>query len=314
MPKLSVIVPVYNTEKYLSKCLNSLKDLPNTEIVIVNDGSTDGSESVIKEYASAMPNVVYYKKNNTGVADTRNFGIEHATGNYIMFVDSDDYIEKELISKLDKYIKDETEIIKFKLQRVDENGNIIKKIGGATFESMTGEEAFEMLFPTDVLLDSPCVYLFKRDYIIQKGFKFDTNLLYHEDFGLIPIIVINAKSAVSVDYYGYNYVQSTNSITRSEDYAKTIRKMNDALKAYDNMVSAIEKCSISKRAKENLRIYYTNAIITKLKELKPEDQNKFILEIKQRKMIQNIKIRNFKQLIKRILLTVNIKAYLKRSD
>ncbi|MBR6033851.1 MAG: glycosyltransferase [Clostridia bacterium] len=312
MPKLSVIVPVYNTEKYLSKCLDSLKDLKETEIVIVNDGSTDGSENVINEYIKDKSNVVYFKKENTGVADTRNFGIEHATGDYTLFVDSDDYIEHDLYDTLCKYMEENIDVIKFKLKRVNEKGETIKKVEGAVFDKKTGEEAFAELYPTDVLLDSPCVYLFKREYIKQNQFKFDTSLCYHEDFGLIPLIVANAGSVVSVDYYGYNYVQSTNSITRNEDYIKTLRKMDDALKAYDNMVNSLEKYSISTRAKDNLKIYYTNAIIIKLKELKPEDQDIYISKIKQRKMIQNIKVRNVKQLVKRVLLTVNIKTYLKK--
>ena len=167
MPKLSVIVPVYNTEKQLRNCLNSLKDLKDAEIIVINDGSTDNSEQVIKEYSTK-----YYSKPNTGIADTRNFGIAHATGDYILFVDSDDYIEEDLVDKLDSYMNEKIDVIKFKLQRVDEQGNVLEKIGGAVFEKQTGEEAFSKLYPTDVLLDSPCVYLFRRKYLLENKFKF----------------------------------------------------------------------------------------------------------------------------------------------
>lgn len=312
MPDLSVIVPVYNTEKYLRKCLDSLIHLEDTEIIIINDGSTDSSETIIKEYINKYANIVYYKKENTGIADTRNFGIERSTGNYILFVDSDDYIEPDLVSRLNSYMKDNVDVIKFKLKRVDENGNVLEKIDGALFGKQSGEDAFSALYPTDVLLDSPCVYLFRLEYLKQNNFRFDTEVLYHEDFGLIPLIVIKAKSVVSIDFYGYNYVQSTNSITRNENYSKTVRKMEDALKQYDKMIKEIENYFIGKRAKENIKIYYTNAIILKLKELKDVEQNQFIQEIKNRKMIQNIKVRDFKQLIKRILLSINIKLYLKK--
>ena len=312
MPNLSVIVPVYNTEKYIKKCLDSLTKLSDTEIIVINDGSTDKSEDVINEYAKKQGNIVYYKKENTGIADTRNFGIEHSTGKYIMFVDSDDYIQQDILDKLSVYMKDNIDVIKYKLQKVDENANITEKVGGASFDKTSGEKAFEALYPTDVLLDSPCVYLFRREYIVTNNFKFDTKVLYHEDFGLIPLILVNAYSAVSIDYYGYNYVQSSNSITRNEDYKKTIRKMEDALSEYDNMVAKIENYGLSKPAKENIKIYYTNAIILKLEGLKKTEQNYFIKEIKKRKMIQNIKARNIKQLLKRILLSINIKWYLKK--
>ena len=75
---LSVIIPVYNSEKYLKKCLDSVKDLQDSEIIIINDGSTDTSEEIINTYLEKYNNFVYYKKENTGIADTRNFGIEHS--------------------------------------------------------------------------------------------------------------------------------------------------------------------------------------------------------------------------------------------
>ncbi len=308
MPNLSVIVPVYNTEKYIRKCLDSLVNLRDAEIVVINDGSTDASEQIIKEYATNYGNIVYYKKDNTGIADTRNFGIEHANGQYIAFVDSDDYIDVAKLDLLVPYMKENIDVIKFKLQRVDENENILEKVNGATFEKMSGEKAFELLYPTDVLLDSPCVYLFRLAYLKQHNFKFQIGT-YHEDFGLVPLIVIKANSVVSKDMYLYNYVQSSNSITRNEDYNKTVKKMEDSLKQYDNMLKQINE--LSTRAKDNIKIYYTNAIILKLKELKQEEQDRFIKEIKNRKMVQNIKVRDLKQLLKRFLLTISIKLYLK---
>ena len=309
MPNLSVIVPVYNTEKYIKKCLDSLINLRDSEIIVINDGSTDDSEQIINEYASKYGNIVYYKKENTGIADTRNFGIEHANGDYIAFVDSDDYIDASQLDLLIPYMKEHIDVIKFKLQRVDENECIIEKVDGAVFDKTTGENAFELLYPTDVLLDSPCVYLFKREHLKRFGFKFQVGT-YHEDFGLIPLIVIKADSVISKNLYLYNYVQSTNSITRNEDYSKTVKKMEDALKQYDKMLEQIN--NLSDRAKENIKIYFTNAIILKLKELKEPEQDRFIEEIKKRDMVKNIKVRNVKQLIKRILLSVSIKTYLKK--
>ena len=89
---ISIIVPIYNSEKYLNKCIDSLinQTEKNIEIILVNDGSTDNSEEIIKEYKDKR--IKYYKNKNQGIGKTRNFGIEQATGSYIMFVDSDDYI------------------------------------------------------------------------------------------------------------------------------------------------------------------------------------------------------------------------------
>ena len=233
-----------------------------------------------------------------------------ATGDYILFVDSDDYIDANLLNYLSSYMEQQIDVIKYKLNIVNQKGEIIKKVKGATFEKTDGQTAFNQLYATDVLLDSPCVYLFRRDYILNNGFKFQVGT-YHEDFGLIPLIIVKAESIVSIDYEGYYYVQSNNSITRNENYEKTIKKMKDSLVQYDNMLKKIQQYNLSKITKENIKIYYTNAIILKLKELNEKDQNIFIHEIKQRKMISNIKIRNLKQLFKKLILLWNIKLYLK---
>lgn len=108
-----------------------------------------------------------------------------------MFVDSDDYVDVKLVEKLMPYIDNNVDLIKFKLQRVNENGRIIEKVPGPIFENVTGEEAFNIMFSEDVLIDSPCVYLIKRELFTKYDLKFRQT--YHEDFGLIPIIILVAK-------------------------------------------------------------------------------------------------------------------------
>src|SRR5574344_234876 len=102
MPKVSVIVPVYNVEKYIGKCLDSLvnQTLKDIEIIVVNDGSTDNSEEIIKEYKKNYNNIIYAKKENGGLSDARNFGLVYATGEYIAFVDSDDFVDKTIYEKM----------------------------------------------------------------------------------------------------------------------------------------------------------------------------------------------------------------------
>lgn len=315
MPKISFIVPVYNTGIYIKKCLDSIINQTfkeEIEIILINDGSTDNSDELIKEYienSNSKDLMKYYTKENEGIAKTRNFGIDKANGEYIFFVDSDDYIDKETIKMLKPYIDNDIDIIKFKLQRIDKNNNILEKVDGPVFEETSGEEAFNMLYSEDVLLDSPCVYVIKRNMFTQNNFKF--NRTYHEDFGLIPLIILKAKSFVSIPDYLYYYVQGENSITRNDDYNKTIKKFEDALYHYDNAIEKIDKMNLNRKSKENAKIFYTNSVILKLYEIKEEDKNKFIKEIEKRKMYKNIKPRNIKQIIKRNLLHFNVKLYLK---
>jgi glycosyltransferase involved in cell wall biosynthesis len=306
MCKLTIIIPVYNREKTIIRVVNSIVNQldENTELVIVNDGSTDKTEELVKEYISKCnKNITYYLKENEGVASARNFGITHSNGEYIMFVDSDDYIENEFINELRTYLYSNIDIVKFKVKNVDEQGNVISKIDGPIFEKISGEEAFNKLYVKDVLMDSPCVYVFKKELFTNNNLYFKTGT-YHEDFGLIPLILLKAKSVISINTYGYNYVQTDNSITRNDDYKKTIKKFEDCLLHYDNMIQFVNENSLQDITKENVKRYYTNAILLKLKSIKKEDRKAYIKQIKKRKMIQNIKPSNFKQAIKRIILSI----------
>lgn len=312
MCKVSVIVPIYNSEKTLKKCLDSIitnnKDI---EILLIDDGSTDNSEIVVNDYINNYPDIIkYYKKENTGVADTRNFGIYNATGKYIIFVDSDDYIDNKLFEEIDKYIEDDIDLIKFKMQRVDTKDKEIEKVDGPIFDKCTGEEAFNKLVFTDNLIDSPCIYVFKKSLFIDNNLKF-IDKTEHEDFGLIPLLIVKAKTVVSISIYAYYYVQSEDSITRNIDYSKTLKKFTDTLIHYDNMIKFTKENEIADETKKNLKVYYTNSIILKLKTLSKDDRKKYVKIVKQKGMIDNIKTNNLKQVIKKWILQINIDLYLK---
>lgn len=312
MSKLSVIIPVYNNENYLERCFNSIinQNINDLEIIVVNDGSTDDSDKIIQKYEKNHKEIKYYQKENTGVADSRNYGIEKATGKYIMFLDADDYLDSALYKKIKKYIDEDIDLIKYKIQIVDKNEKTIELIQGATFEKTRGEEGFAKLYSTDVLLDSPCAYIIKKEIFEKNNLKFKVGT-EHEDFGLIPFIIVFAKTMVSINFYGYYYVQTDNSITRNNDYSKNIKKAYDALRHYDDAMKKIENLNVSKKTKDNLKIYYTNAILTKVKSLSEKNKTEYMEELKRRKLYKNIKIRNIKQLIKKILLYFSIESYFK---
>lgn len=313
MPRVSVIVPVYNTAKYLDKCLRSLinQTMQDIEIIIVNDGSTDNSDEIIKQYLKKYPNKIkYYAKENEGLSATRNYAVEQAIGDYISFVDSDDFVDENLYQNLEKEMSKEVDLIKFKMIKIDINSAKTQRITGPVFDVMTGQEAFNLLVFKDILIEPACIYLYKRTTFLQHQFKF-TNNRYNEDFGLIPIILLKSETVISTDIYGYNYVQSNISITRNNDYEKKKKSAYDLLYYYDNLQKEIEKIKINTKTKENILQYYTNAILLATKKLKKEDEKNYIKEIKKRKLIKNIKPRNIKQILKKIILIINIKIYLK---
>ena len=110
MPKISIIVPVYNVEIYIDKCLKILTEqtLRDIEIIIVNDGSLDKSEEIIEKYVKENPTKIkYYEKENGGLSSARNYGLEYATGEYIAFLDSDDYVETNMYEEMYNLAKKE---------------------------------------------------------------------------------------------------------------------------------------------------------------------------------------------------------------
>lgn len=314
MSKVSIIVPVYNTRKYIEKCLNSIvnQTMQSIEIIIVNDGSADDSETVIKQFIEEHQNanIKYFKKENGGLSDARNYGVTKATGKYISFVDSDDYLEKDLYKDLEKYMDDNIDLIKFKMTTVDENEKKIEKLDGPVFEKITGEKAFERLCTKDRYLEVACVYLYRRDFFIENKFNYKVGA-YHEDFGLTPIIIVQAKTVVSTNNFGYYYLQRNNSITSTEDDKKELKKAYDVLDHFDTALEQIEKLQISNNTKKLMKRYYTNSLLLKANELKGQNKEDYIKEINKRKVYKNIKANNLKQLIKKLILKINIKLYLK---
>ena len=313
MPKVSIIIPVYNVEKYIKKCLESLakQTMQDFEVIIVNDGTKDDSEKVILDYKEKHPNmkIKYYKKENGGLASARNYGVKYAIGKYISFLDPDDYLDDNLYKSLEKYMDENIDVIKFKMQTIDSNGKIIEKLDGPVFEKCTGEEAFEKLCTSDKFIDPACIYLYKREFFVNNDFKY--KLRYHEDFGLTPFIIIQAKSFVSTNNYGYFYLQTEESLTRSKDIKKDKERAEDMLKHYDNMIQVIAVSQVAEKTKMLVKRYYTNSIILKANTLKGKEQKEYIKEIRKRRLYKNIIPNNFKQCIKRIILKISVKLYLK---
>lgn len=313
MPKISIIIPVYNVEKYIENCLKSLENqtMQDFEIIIVNDGSKDNCEQIIKNYQKTHSKMVikYFKKENGGLASARNYGVKYSKGEYISFLDPDDYLDNRLYEKLKPYMEQKIDMIKFKMKTINEDGKNIEELNGPTFETCTGEEAYENLCTQDNFLDPACIYLYRRKFFVENNFQY--RLTYHEDFGLTSLIMIKAKSVVSTEIYGYYYLQTQNSLTRDNNYEKDKARAKDMLSHYDYMQKVIKNYQVQEKTKEYVRRYYTNSVVLKAKTLKGKEQEEYIEEIKKRKMYKNIKPYNIKQLIKRLILMFNVKLYLK---
>ena len=228
MIKYSFIVPVYNTEKYLKKCLDSLvnQTYKDFEIIVVNDGSTDKSSSIISKYQKKYKNIIVIDKENEGLSMARNRGVQKSSGKYIIFVDSDDYVSNKLLEEVDKKI-DDSDILRFQIATEDEEYTKINEYHEEEFESMCGYDAFKYLSSYHFVEPAWC-YVIRKNYYIENKFSFKKGV-YHEDFGLIPYVIYKARKVKSIDYIGYHYVQRNGSIMNNNDYKKTVKKAFDML-------------------------------------------------------------------------------------
>lgn len=304
--KFSLIIPAYNVEKYIKKCLDSVLDQTynNYEIIIINDGSTDNTSKILESYKSNKK-IKIINQENKGLSNARNTGVSNAKGDYILFIDSDDFIEKELLEILNKTIKDE-DLIRFQIRILDETNKIIKEYKEETFNNLNGIEAFNKLSKYNLVELAVC-YAYKKDTFLKNNYKFEEKT-YHEDFGLIPYIIISSKKVTSINYIGYNYLQRKNSIMNNTDYEKEIKKSNDVLKHYKNLIKW------SQNIEGDLTIYKSfiaNSVILKSLNLKEKDYKNYIKKLKEYKVYDNLLTNNKANKIKKILIKISPKLYYK---
>ncbi len=211
MSDISIIVPIYNAEKYLNKCLDSLvnQTKEDLEFILVNDGSTDSSEEIIKSYKDKR--IKYFKNKNQGIGKTRNFGIDKATGKYIMFLDSDDYLDVTACEKLyNKATKEKLDMVVFDFYRVEET---LKEVIIPNFENASLKQNPNLLLDINL---GPCNKLISREVIIKNNTKFLENLKY-EDTTFVVEVINNSKKIGKLNEFLHYYVIHSNSETTVRD-------------------------------------------------------------------------------------------------
>lgn len=221
---LSIIVPVYNVEKYLERCLTSLESFlsENVEIILVDDGSTDKSGFICDKYLreDLLINVIH--KENGGLSDARNAGISKAQGDYIWFIDSDDEIFP-VYPKLKKIFESrEADIICLDyVYKSDMTDTIMSHASLESEKIYTGTDFLKKVLIAHEYYVPAWSYIFKREYIIGNNFKFRKGI-YHEDEQLTPYLLLNANSVISFKYMAYKYIYRENSIVSNKNNEKNI--------------------------------------------------------------------------------------------
>ena len=294
MPKVSVIVPIYNVEKYLEKCINSLlsQTLEDIQIILVNDGSKDNSGNIAKEYEkNNKDRVIYVEKENGGLSDARNYGLKYATGDFIAFLDSDDYIEKNAYEKM--YNK-----------AIEENADYV-------------ECDFLWEFPNKIRVDKQYPYknkkemlsfvrvvawnkLIKRQLITDNNLEFPKGLRYEDiefTYKLIPFL----NKFAYVDNPFIHYVQREGSIANVQN-----ERTAEIFTVLDNVIEFYKKNNIYEKYRDELEYNYARYLLcSSLKRMcKIKDKTireKLLTESWER---LNLNFPNWKENV--ILKTVNI--------
>lgn len=243
--KLSVIVPVYNVEKYLKKCLNSLvhQTLQEIEILVINDGSTDKSQLIIDEFQKKYPlKIKSFIKENGGLSDARNFGIERAKGEFIGFVDSDDYVSENMFEEMYNLArKHQAGMAICNLQKVGEHGNISQKLTQIPNmpEKIDLDNNFSIFSDLSYFA---CNKIFKKELFEGKRFQ---KGMHFEDIELIPQLLLRCKTIVQTQNYHYQYLERADSISKTHT-----EKGLDILKAVKNVEISFEKSSFQNKISE----------------------------------------------------------------
>lgn len=239
---ISIVVPVYNVEKYLDACLNSLLNqtgsLPEYEVVCVNDGSTDGSPDILKRYAARSPLIRVIDQPNKGLSGARNSGLAAATHDFILFVDSDDALRADALSQLAKAAAEQNpDLILFDLQHTAEDGR-----PGAVFQAdrlqlPTGKPFRRSEYPQVLQFQhSAWTKMYRRDFLLRHQLRFASGIWF-EDLPFFHQCMLADPLIVYVPEPLYLYRQRMGSIAKSSGSSKNkdiIPAFSAVLEAYRN--------------------------------------------------------------------------------
>jgi glycosyltransferase involved in cell wall biosynthesis len=217
--KLSVIIPVYNVENFIAKCLDSILNQSDEtiEIICVNDGSTDGSRKIIGDYQNLFPFIKCIDRPNGGLSAARNTGLFHANGEYILFLDSDDWLEENVLGTIYQKSKESNlDVLIGNTKWIYTNKIQVEKLNSVDVISniISGKDAIVKLMKAEIYVPMAYNYICKRDFILSNKLFFKEGLIYEDELWT-PQLLIKARRVLAFQIYHYNYLQRENTIMNS---------------------------------------------------------------------------------------------------
>lgn len=263
MSKVSVVVPIYNVEQYLNKCIESIVDqtYEDLEIILVDDGSTDSSPSICDEWKEKDKRVVVIHKENGGLSSARNAGLEVATGDYIMFEDSDDWLELDIVEKCVARIEnDKSDLVIFGYKKVDEKS---KDLGDFTFgnDTFTKEEMSSQLHKRILEMSFGYAWnkLYRLSIIKESELVSDGSIIDREDLCFNLQLFNYLKKISFLDCVGYYYLQRETSLLHNSDL-KRLDSAGDFCKKIDLITGIYGNCA-NKLFNMIVLHYYSDCIV-----------------------------------------------------
>ena len=233
LPLISIIVPVYNVEKYLEECLNSIisQTYTNLEIILVDDGSTDGSSYICDKYSAMDPRIIVCHQNNKGLSAARNIGLLKAKGEFIGFIDSDDWIEKDMYESLYKSISSNNSDISG-CSFVEETALFPRLVGVSSDQIMSPQQAMKLLLTDKGITNNVWNKLYRSKLF--DNISFPDGKVY-EDVATLYKLILKAKKLSIISKAGYHYRINPNGIMRSNNISYQFDFWNAALDRYINV-------------------------------------------------------------------------------
>ena len=234
---ISIIIPIYNSEKSLRKCIESVinQTYRNIEIILVNDGSTDSSQKIIEEYKKKDDRIVCITKENSGVSDSRNVGIENSNGKYISFVDSDDFIENMMIEELYKCLIDK-DVDAVRCKACIDNG---KSLEIENFYNLDNKKINSLEIKDNLyhfIIDKESINCFVYTLLIKKDkiVSFNSKFFFMEDKDFYVRLLLNLNSIYflnkSLYYYSYNEKSLSKDVNNCEKNIFAILDVTNSIK------------------------------------------------------------------------------------
>lgn len=252
MIKLSVIIPAYNCEKYIGRCIESIleQNYNSLEIICINDGSEDKTLNILNNYANKYNNIKLINKKNAGVSKARNDGIKEACGKYIMFVDADDVIKKDSLNNIDSILEKNYDLIRYNYEIDFGNNKKVIQLYPKSQE-MSKEDFIDKIVNTGYM-NSVWTTLYNKEFLEKYNIKFDSDYIMGEDLVFNIEVYTNLNKGYYYNKTIYKYIENQNSVSYNYELEKVKRKIENTNKVYKLLIEKLKKENITDKQEEKL--------------------------------------------------------------